>query len=141
MHAPGCLRLAHNLAEMDLCGSEAGSYLTLIHFVYHSTLGLRVIKKKKVDLGERILLDRLLPCLRSRRLRGVGENTRCLQHYGVKGFMSPKVPPRRAGRRIVSGLAEGWTLGSEYSWTGCFRASENVRCRTTCVGAVIRCDT
>jgi len=28
-------------------GSEAGSYLRLINFVYHSTLGLRVIKKKK----------------------------------------------------------------------------------------------
>ena len=29
-------------------GSEAGSYLRLIDFVYHSTLGLRVIQKKKV---------------------------------------------------------------------------------------------
>ena len=29
------------------CGSEAGSYLRLIDFVYHSTLGLRVIKKKR----------------------------------------------------------------------------------------------
>ena len=29
-------------------GSEAGSYLRLIDFVYHSTVGLRVIKKKKV---------------------------------------------------------------------------------------------
>ena len=28
-------------------GSEAGSYLRLIEFVYHSTVGLRVIKKKK----------------------------------------------------------------------------------------------
>jgi len=28
-------------------GSEAGSYLRLIDFVYHTTLGLRVIKKKK----------------------------------------------------------------------------------------------
>jgi len=28
-------------------GSEDGSYLRLIDFVYHSTLGLRVIKKKK----------------------------------------------------------------------------------------------
>jgi len=27
-------------------GSEAGSYLKLIDFVYHSTLGLRVITKK-----------------------------------------------------------------------------------------------
>ena len=28
-------------------GSEAGSYLRLIYFVYHSTLGLKVIKKKR----------------------------------------------------------------------------------------------
>ena len=28
-------------------GSEAGSYLRLIDSEYHSTLGLRVIKKKK----------------------------------------------------------------------------------------------
>ena len=27
-------------------GSETGSYLRLMDFVYHSTLGLRVIKKK-----------------------------------------------------------------------------------------------
>ena len=32
----------------EMCsGSEAGSYLRLIDFVYHSTLGLRVIKKKE----------------------------------------------------------------------------------------------
>ena len=32
----------------ELCsGSEAGSYSRPIDFVYHSTLGLRVIKKKK----------------------------------------------------------------------------------------------
>ena len=32
----------------EMCsGSEEGSYLRLIDFVYHSTLGLRVIKKKK----------------------------------------------------------------------------------------------
>jgi len=28
-------------------GSEEGSYLRLIDFVFHSTLGLRVIEKKK----------------------------------------------------------------------------------------------
>ena len=32
------------------CGSEAGSYLRLTHFVYHSTLGLRVIDKKKKEV-------------------------------------------------------------------------------------------
>jgi len=32
----------------EMCsGSDAGSYLSLIDFVYHSTLGLRVIKKEK----------------------------------------------------------------------------------------------
>ena len=35
-------------------GSEAGSYLRLIDFVYHSTLGLRVIKKKKVGNTPRL---------------------------------------------------------------------------------------
>ena len=33
-------------------GSEAGSYIRLIDFVYHSTLGLRVIKKKRSMVGE-----------------------------------------------------------------------------------------
>ena len=40
----------------ELCsGSEEGSYLRLIDFVYHSTLGLRVIKKKKNSA--------LVPCM------------------------------------------------------------------------------
>jgi len=30
-------------------GSEAGSYVRLMDFVYHSTLGSRVIKKKRGD--------------------------------------------------------------------------------------------
>ena len=37
-------------------GSEAGSYLRLIDFVYHSTLGLRVIKKLPVGGGEELLV-------------------------------------------------------------------------------------
>jgi len=36
----------NNYTEM-CSSSEAGSYLRLIDFVYHSTLGLRVIKQKK----------------------------------------------------------------------------------------------
>ena len=32
-------------------GSEAGSYLRLVDFVYHSTLGFRVKKKKKKVAG------------------------------------------------------------------------------------------
>ena len=36
----------------EMCsGSEAGSYLRLIDFVYLSTLGLKVIKKKKKTPG------------------------------------------------------------------------------------------
>ena len=41
----------------EMCsGSEAGSYVRLIDFVYHSTLGLRVKKKKKKNLGEKVPL-------------------------------------------------------------------------------------
>ena len=36
-----------SLASEMCSGSEAGSCLRLIDLVYHSTLGLRVIKKKK----------------------------------------------------------------------------------------------
>ena len=36
---------------VEMCsGSEAGSYLRRIDFVYHSTLGVRVIKKNKESL-------------------------------------------------------------------------------------------
>jgi len=43
-------------------GSEAGSYSRLIDFVYHSTLGLRVIKKKRgsrFGLGDFLDFDRM----------------------------------------------------------------------------------
>ena len=33
-------------------GSEAGSYFRLIDFVYHSTLGLRVITKEKKKIAQ-----------------------------------------------------------------------------------------
>ena len=40
--------LFENKYVTEMCsGSEAGSYLRLIDFVYHSPLGLRVIKKKR----------------------------------------------------------------------------------------------
>ena len=46
---------------VEMCsGSEAGSYLRLIDFVSDSTLGLRVIKKKKVSrvlLKSRVVLS------------------------------------------------------------------------------------
>ena len=44
-------------------GSEAGSYLRRKHFVYHSTLGWRVIKKKRrcgarISMGGRTWTNR-----------------------------------------------------------------------------------
>jgi len=43
-----CLLGQLNNYFTEMCsGSQAGSYLRLIDFVYHSTLGVRVIKKKK----------------------------------------------------------------------------------------------
>jgi len=48
----------------EMCsGSESGSYLRLIDFVYHSTLRLRVIKKKKRTNSPR---TRCLPAERER---------------------------------------------------------------------------
>jgi len=38
----------HNYFVEMGSGSEEGSYLRLIDFVYHSTLCLRVVKKKKI---------------------------------------------------------------------------------------------
>jgi len=42
-------RATRVLSKSRACGSEAGSYLRLIDFVCHSTLGLRVINEKKED--------------------------------------------------------------------------------------------
>jgi len=42
-----CVVSAYTEALQMCSGSEEGSYLRLIDFVYHSTLGLRVIKKKR----------------------------------------------------------------------------------------------
>jgi len=48
-----CVEDGHLCPAPPLSGSQAGSYLRLIDFVYHSTLGLRVIKKKKLSEGRR----------------------------------------------------------------------------------------
>jgi len=42
-----CMRKPQTTRTQLCSGSEAGPYLRLIDFVYHSTLGVRVIKKKK----------------------------------------------------------------------------------------------
>ena len=50
----GCWDLGFGVSNYftEMCSSsEAGSYLRLIDFVYHSTLGLRVIKKRRRSLG------------------------------------------------------------------------------------------
>ena len=48
----------------EMCsGSETGSYLRPIDFVYHSTLGLRVIKKKKNGRGLTITIPATMSCL------------------------------------------------------------------------------
>ena len=58
-HGSGCMGIGPPCAEFEnnyfteMCsGSEAGSYLRLIDSLYHSTLGLRVMQKKK-DLPDR----------------------------------------------------------------------------------------
>jgi len=43
----GETRFENNYFTEMCSGSEAGSYLRLIDFVYHPTLGLRVIKKRR----------------------------------------------------------------------------------------------
>jgi len=48
----GCLGFGVWGLGLEMCsGSEAGSHLRLIDFVYHSTLGLRVITKKSLGFG------------------------------------------------------------------------------------------
>jgi len=50
-HLPGNSFQFENNYFTEMCsGSEAGSYLRRTDFVYHSTLGLRVIKKKRNSL-------------------------------------------------------------------------------------------
>ena len=60
----------------EMCsGSQAGSYLRLIDFVYHSTLDWRVIKKKRRQAGEP-------------RKPKVRHDTSCVQRsgFGVQGL-------------------------------------------------------
>jgi len=61
---------ALQVTTTEMCsGSEAGSYLRLIDFVYQSTLGLRVIKKKnRPRRSSSTTLLKATPC----RLRSSG---------------------------------------------------------------------
>ena len=46
-HGEACGSQFRNTSFREMCsGSKAGSYLRLIDFVHHSTLGLSAIKKK-----------------------------------------------------------------------------------------------
>jgi len=52
------LRIFENNYFTEMCsGSEFGSYLRLIDFVYHSTLGLRVTKTKKKKIEKMLRVD------------------------------------------------------------------------------------
>jgi len=56
---------------LEMCsGSEAGSYLRLIGFVYQSTLGLRVIKKKKKKTHPQDSTKRCVELNQTSRYRG-----------------------------------------------------------------------
>ena len=80
-----CLRV-WGLTQM-CSGSEAGSYLRLIDFVYHSTLGLRVIKKKKKSM-------RVAPAGRVPVMGMMSIPVTCFGVYGL-GFRI-----QGAGRRV-----------------------------------------
>ena len=116
----------------EMCsGSEAGSYLRLIDFVYHSTLGLRVIKKntKKKDAGVRLwgseFIERLkfparnptieTPRLNAKSLSSDLEHNESLINFGslqvfgqksVKSSVNPfrLFPSRSAAGSGISGL-------------------------------------
>jgi len=82
----------------EMCsGSEAGSYLRLIDFVYHSTLGLIVIKKKKrIEEAE------------------IGIWFTCVGKWGEEGcclsalLFSPEAGPSRYGPHSLMVLGARW---------------------------------
>ena len=70
----------------DMCsGSEAGSYLRLIDFVYHSTLGLRVIKKKKKVRVQGVVLETLIFDYFQVDVRGPADGKECRYKTTGKG--------------------------------------------------------
>ena len=52
-------QLERNYFTAMCSGSEAGSYLRLIDFVYHSALGLRVLKEREEEKKLCVIQDRL----------------------------------------------------------------------------------
>ena len=90
----------HNYFTEMCSGSEAGSYLRLIDFVYHSTLGLRVIKKKKRSL---------LPFLRFR----------WWSHFGQHSAHSIKISKIRKRRDEITGRPVGQGAECRVQGAGC----------------------
>ena len=74
-------------------GSEAGPYLRLIDFVYHSTLGLRVIKKKKKDVAH---------IRQSRPDSGLGFQVKVLKPFQVV----PSVAPAKICKSCLAGAGD-----------------------------------
>jgi len=101
--------------SLEMCsGSEAGSHLRLIDFVYHSTLGVRVIKKRRgMSLGEAeeagdetlVALDRpqhrISPRIVLRRFRKVDVRLPGNRNSNFHGARPVHAPCRPEGRRIV----------------------------------------
>jgi len=108
--------------KVRMCsGSEMGSYLRRIDFVYHSTLGLRVIEKKKMDLGQK----------------------RCSRNLPRRNLRDPRpAPPRKARQRSLQ--PRSWSHLNPTSENGLFGPTVRVRrrgwprprtcCRTCCTG-------
>ena len=66
----GGMRTGLMVADVRLCSSsEAGSYVRLTDFVYHSTLGLRVMNKQKEE-SSAVYLSQMLVRVKS---AGAGE--------------------------------------------------------------------
>jgi len=113
-------------------GSEAGSYLRLIDFVYHSTLGLRVIKKKTSVAGETVRRGRRPPghaafailCGKSSTepLNPPALSMRPNPLFRVPGFVPeltgirrPAVQTRGVSKKTVWSNSEGWWNGAGVS--------------------------
>jgi len=101
-------------------GSQVGSYLRLIDFVYHSTLGVRVIKKKK----------KKIICWCPRQTEAVLEMSEA-----VRGGC------RRIRRRVCSGrMSVSASNGSTGAWrfrngsTGAVEMAQPVRARNGSTG-------
>ena len=109
----------------EMCsGSEAGSYLRLIHFVYHSTLGLIIIKKKdqgRLAWGREVeegfvakrdplkIFSGLLP-------ESQGQNLALTVYYVPYSLESGTHPGARGGGGFRSALRGTYKTGDARLW-------------------------